>query len=378
MSSQKNKFLFFLLIGLFLSVCLALLLNSISLPSWLRPLVPLFLIALVALLILVEALKEETPTSTERRKFFNSFVVPAGWITLLTLMGGFLTIEEANVENAKQAFDAQRTSQLHRLRIGFLPIGNDPGTGGALDPSILDDRLSDPLKMPVTSGHVGTTYSDTVQALGEGNIEVAWLGPLSYLYAHQKYGAQVILLRLTQNGQKTYQSYFITRKLSGILTLYDLKGLLFALVDPYSTSGNLIPRYELKNHGLDPNKDVICFYANSQEAVIEKVLNGDAPAGAVSSDNYNGYLEKLGHKGSDLTVLFKSPVNIPEGPIAVRQDIQLYDTLRVEDAFLTIGEDDPAVLHTVNIGGFAKATDNTYQELLQIAQEMNFDLSKSN
>lgn len=98
----------------------------------------------------------------------------------------------------------------------------------------------------------------------------------------------------------------------------------------------------------------------------------------MSSDNYNGYLEKLGHKGSDLTVLFKSPVNIPEGPIAVRQDIQLYDTLRVEDAFLTIGEDDPAVLHTVNIGGFAKATDNTYQELLQIAQEMNFDLSKSN
>lgn len=264
------------------------------------------------------------------------------------------------------------------MRCFSRTVGNDPGTGGALDPSILEDRLSDPLKMPVTSGHVGTTYSDTVQALGEGNIEVAWLGPLSYLYAHQKYGAQVILLRLTQNGQKTYQSYFITRKLSDILTLYDLKGLLFALVDPYSTSGNLIPRYELKNHGLDPDHDVTCFYANSQEAVIEKVLNGDAPAGAVSSDNYNGYLEKLGHKRSDLTVLFKSPVNIPEGPIAVRQDIQPYDTLQVEDALLTIGEDDPAVLHTVNIGGFAKATNNTYSRILQIAQEMNFDLSKSN
>ena len=376
MSSQKNTFLFFLLIGLFLSVCLALLLNSISLPSWLRPLVPLFLIALVALLILVEALKEDTPTSTERRKFFHSFVVPAGWITLLTIMGGFLTIEEANVEQQKQAFDAQRTSQLHGLRIGFDPIGND--RGGALDPSTLDDHLSDTLKMPVTSAPVEKTYSDTVQALGEGNIEVAWLSPLSYLYAHQKYGAKVILLRLTQNGQKTYQSYFITRKDSGILTLNDLKGLRFALVDPYSTSGNLIPRYELKNHRLDPDHDVTCFYANSQETVIELVLNGDAPAGAVSSDNYNGYLEKLGHKGSDLTILFKSPVNIPEGPIALCQDIQPYDTLQVEDALLTIGEDDPAVLHTVNIGGFAKATNNTYSRILQIAQEMNFDLSKSN
>ena len=210
-------------------------------------------------------------------------------------MGGFLTIEEANVEQEKQALDAQRTSQLHRLRIGFDPIGNDPG--GVLDPSALDDHLSDTLKMPVTSAPVEKTYSDTVKALGEGNIEVAWLSPLSYLYAHQKYGAKVILLRLTQNGQKTYQSYFITRKDSGIRTLQDLKGLRFALLDPYSTSGNLIPRYELKNHYLDPNIDVNCFYANLQEAVIELVLNGDAPAGAVSSDNYNGYSRKTRTQG---------------------------------------------------------------------------------
>ena len=89
-------------------------------------------------------------------------------------------------------------------------------------------------------------------------------------------------------------------------------------------------------------------------------------------------LEKLGHKGSDLTILFKSSVNIPEGPIAVRQDIQPYDTLQVEDALLALGEDDPAVLHTVNIGGFAKATDKTYSQILQIAREMNFDLSTAN
>src|SRR5215467_10062079 len=229
MNSQKNKFLFFLLIGLFLSVCLALLINSISLPSWLRPLVPLFLIALVALLILVKTPKEDTPTSTERRKFFNSFVVPASWITLLTILGGFLTIEEANVENARdqlakerQAFDAQRNSQLTRLRIGFLPIGN--GSAGVLTTNSFDDALSKDLNdIPVTSASVGATYSDTVKALGEGNIEMAWLGPLSYLYAHQRYGAKVILLRLSQNGQKTYQSYVITRKDSGIRTLHDLK-----------------------------------------------------------------------------------------------------------------------------------------------------------
>ena len=96
--------------------------------------------------------------------------------------------------------------------------------------------------------------------------------------------------------------------------------------------------------------------------------NGDAPAGAVSSDNYDAY------QGSDLIIMFKSSVNIPEGPIAVRKDLQLYDTLRVEDAFLTIGES-PTILNTINIAGFAKATDETYQGLLDIAKYLNIDLS---
>src|SRR5215471_18062242 len=159
---QKRKFLFFLLIGLFLSVCLALLINSISLPSWVRPLVPLLIIALVALLILVEALKEDTPTPSGRRAFFNRFVLPASTISLLTILGGFFTIQEANVEKAReqlekaqQAFDAKRTSQLTQLRIGFDPIGNDPG--GALHTSTLTDDLINRLGMPVTSAYVGTT-----------------------------------------------------------------------------------------------------------------------------------------------------------------------------------------------------------------------------
>ena len=393
MSSQRIKFLIFLLIGLFLSMCLAILINSISLPSWLRPLVPVFFIALVALLILVEALKEDTPTqplsripqhkedtptSPDRRAFLKRFIVPAGLIALLTIVGGILTIKESNIEQEQQAFDAQRNSQLTRLRIGFLPIGNNPG--GVLPTNAFDDALSKDLNdIPVTSASVGATYSDTVKALGEGDIEMAWLGPLSYLYAHQKYGAKVILLRLSQNRQKTYQSYFITRKDSGIRTLQDLRSKRFAFADTFSTSGNLIPRYELITRAhLDPDSDIKAEYVGPQKDVIDQVLNGSFSAGAVSSDNYNSYLEEYGQKASDLTILFKSPVNIPEGPIALRQDIQPYDRLHVEDALLTIGEESPTVLNSVNIGGFAKATDNTYAELLSIVQYMHIDLSTYN
>jgi phosphonate transport system substrate-binding protein len=368
LNKQKRKFQFFLVIGLFLSVCFGILKYAISLPSWMGPLVPLLLItAFVALLILVEGIEEvesrkeeDTPTNPRRRAFFNRLKLPASSIGLLILLGGFLTIE---------AFDAQRESQLTQLRIGFDPIGNNPG--GVLDTSALNNDLSNLLGMPVTAAYVGKTYTDTVNALGEGNIEVGWLSPMNYLYAHQKYGAKAILRRLTREGQKTYQCYIITKKNTGIRKMSDLKDrrLRFAFVDPYSTSGNLVPRYELKkNFGLDPDKDINGFYAGSQEEVIQRVLNGYAAAGAVSSDNYNAY------QGSDLIIMYISPVNIPEGPIAVSKDLQRYDTLLVEDAFLSIGEI-PTILNTLNIGGFAKATDETYQPLLDIVKYMNIDLS---
>ncbi|WP_165423801.1 phosphate/phosphite/phosphonate ABC transporter substrate-binding protein [Ktedonosporobacter rubrisoli] len=310
---------------------------------------------------------------------------PAGIILLLAVVGVFLTLKEADIKGEREqlekeqlAFDAQRKGQLTRLRIGFLPIGNNPG--GKVNTSTFEDSLANHLGIPVTSASIGSTYTDTVNALAEGTIEVAWLGPLSYLYAHQKYGAKVILCLLRHRRQKTYQSYIITNVTTGIRTLQDLKGQPFAFVDPFSTSGNLVPRYVLKKAGLDPDKDIRGIYAGSHEDVFQGVLSGKYPAGAVASDNYDLDQQELRQKGSqkDALVILAKSMDIPEGPIALRKDIQLYDTLHVEDAFLTIGENDPAILNTIGIAGFAKVTDETYDSLLDMARYLNIDLSTYN
>ncbi|GCE28596.1 hypothetical protein KDA_40800 [Dictyobacter alpinus] len=378
---QKRNFQLVLLIGLFLSVCFDLLKNAISLPAWIGPIVPLLIIAFVALLILVETMKEEDTSTTQgRRAFLNHLVLPAATISLLTFLGGFLIIKEGDMQKerdqlkkAQQAFEAQRKSQLTRLRIGWLPIGNSPG--GKVDTSNFNNSLANLLGIPVSSESIGSTYTDTVNALAQGRVEVGWLGPFSYLHAHQKYGAKVILRQVRTEGQKTYQSYIIVGANSGIHTLQGLKSQTFAFVDPLSTSGNLIPRYVLKKAGIDPDKDIRGVYAGSHEEVLQGVFSGKYPAGAVSSDNYDLYQKEA--RTPSLIILAKS-FPIPSGPIAVRKDIQLYDVLRVQDAFLTIGESDPAILNTIGFVGFAKATDDTYKELLEIASYLNIDISKYN
>jgi phosphonate transport system substrate-binding protein len=153
-----------------------------------------------------------------------------------------------------------------------------------------------------------------------------------------------------------------------------------ALVDPLSTSGNLVPRYVLKKAGLDPDKDITGSYVGSHEDVLQNVSSGNYPAGAVASDIYDAYQEELRQKGSrtDEFVILAKSIDIPQGAIAVRKDIQLYDTLRVEDAFLTVGEIDPAILNTIGFAGFVKVTDETYAGLLQIAEYLNINLSTYN
>ena len=384
-NSQRNRLLllFLLLIGFFLSTCLDLLKNAISLPPWMSSIVPFLVIAFIALLMVVEAIKTYVPVNTEeRRSFLMHSALSAGTISLLTILGSFLIVEEANLKKEKEelmkeqdAFNTQREGQLTQLRMQLLPRGNT----GLSDTRPLENSLSNQLGIPVSSV-VGQTYEDTINALGSKNVEVAWLGPFSYLRAHQKYGAKAVLIPLTKEHQKTYQSYIIANAKENIRVIDDLKGkrLRFALVDQYSASGRVIPLYELKKAGLDPYNDIISFYAGTHEKSLEQVLNGEAPAGAVGSHIYNTALEKGQFHKDDLIILnIENNIDIPLGPIAVRKDIQRYDVLRIEDAFLAIEESDPAILNTMDKGGFAKITHKSYEFLLPILNELHINLSET-
>jgi len=55
-------------------------------------------------------------------------------------------------------------------------------------------------------------YEDTVNALGSGEMDVALLGPLTYLEARAKYGAVCILKPKGANGDARYRSVIITKK----------------------------------------------------------------------------------------------------------------------------------------------------------------------
>ncbi|GHO83904.1 phosphate/phosphite/phosphonate ABC transporter substrate-binding protein [Dictyobacter formicarum] len=261
---------------------------------------------------------------------------------------------------------------LSKVVLGVIPAESQTSIIGETQP--FATALSKQICKPV-SIFVGTSYTAVITAMLNGKADLASFGPLSYVLASQKGGARAISLELApKTKESTYQSYIITTPKTGIKTIQDLKGKTFSFVDPASTSGNLEPRYMMRQAGLNADTDVKGSYIGSHDASLLAVLSGKADAGAVASDTYNQLLQEGKFKNGDLTIVAKSDP-IPESPMAVRTNLSKSDATSLQQALVALNGNAGA-LNAIAIGGFTNCDDSLYNGIRTMAKVMNIDLQK--
>ena len=205
-------------------------------------------------------------------------------------------------------------------------------------------------------------YEETVNALGSGEMDVALLGPLTYLEAHARYGALGILKSRGPDGAPDYKCVIITKKDSPIRSLMDLKGKSVAFASSKSTSGNLIPRYLLANAGIHLSD--LSDYTNFDyhDSVVKAVLKGQYDAGAVRDAVARKY-QKLG-----IDILAES-VAIPTGPLVAGPGTPYAVIENIKRALLELNPEDgngAKILHRLDDdfrSGFTEATDGDYGDI---------------
>ncbi len=212
------------------------------------------------------------------------------------------------------------------------------------------------------------TYEDTVNALGEGKIDVALLGPLTYLEAHAGFGAVSILKGITEDGEAFENSVIITGKESQIKSLSDLKGKAFAFASTKSTSGNLIPRYLLADAGIHLRD--LGEYKNFDyhDSVVKWILRGKYDAGAVRKDVVEKYLP-LG-----LRVIALSD-KIPTSPIVIgpKTSFVIAEKVKSDLSKLSETEKGRVVLKKLDPGfrgGFVNAKDSDYEGIRKLINDV--------
>lgn len=176
-------------------------------------------------------------------------------------------------------------------------------------------------------------YEDTVTALNNGEIDIALLGPLTYLEARVKYGAICILKPKGADGNATYKSVIITKKDAAIAKISELKGKSLAFAAFKSTSGNLMPRYLLANTGIHLSE--LGRYANFDyhDSVVKAVLKGQYDAGSVRDSVARKYM-KLGIK-----TIGESDY-IPTGPLVANKNLSADVIASIKKALLDLNPAD--------------------------------------
>lgn len=177
-------------------------------------------------------------------------------------------------------------------------------------------------------------YTEAVGLLREGVTPIASLGDVTFTEAQRNFGAIPILKPLNAEGEAFYRSIIIVPEDSPIRSVADLKGKTFAFGDPHSTSGNLIPRYFLFQHGITLFDLEEFVTLGSHDAVAKAVLKGKYAAGAVKDVIAYRYQEH------GLRFLAASD-SIPSEPIVVRSDAPAALVAAVKKALLAIDASDP-------------------------------------
>jgi phosphonate transport system substrate-binding protein len=135
---------------------------------------------------------------------------------------------------------------------------------------------------------VPLSSSVIIEGFANGTVDLGYLSATDMVNAQKKNAAQ-ILLAGEIDGHNFYQSYWLALKEKPYNKVEDLKGKPVAFASKTSTSGYLIPIYDLKQKGLLPKPDPEeffgkgnLFYGTGYVSAVERVLNGQAEAAAVS------------------------------------------------------------------------------------------------
>lgn len=206
---------------------------------------------------------------------------------------------------------------------------------------------------------IGADYAAIIIAMASKRLEVAWLGPESYIQATKQ--AKMYPLVMPDNittGLGYYSSLYV-RSDSSFKTIADLKGKTLAFVDPNSTSGYLFPMvYFLKDLKLNPSDyfgQVI--FAGNHNASMLSLVTGKVDVAAIASGTVNNAINAKTIKDGELRAVWQSKL-IPNSPITATDMISSECRSRIQKAFLDMR--DPEILKQLTAKRFVTVNDGTY------------------
>lgn len=231
---------------------------------------------------------------------------------------------------------------------------------------------------------VPTSYAATIEGMCAGQIDVAWLAPLSFALAADRNCAEVMLgtLRKDDTGKlsTTYQSQILVRSDSGITDLKGLKGKKFAFSDPLSTSGRLFPTIAVqKASGEDPKTFFSqTIFAGGHDKAVLALYQGTVD-GAASFIDVRDSLVKTFPDIKEKTKRISTAGPIPNDTVSVRKNFPADLRAKIQTALLEYAKGDSgqkALKALYSIDGLDTVDPKVFDTVREAAKLAGLDLAK--
>jgi phosphonate transport system substrate-binding protein len=198
----------------------------------------------------------------------------------------------------------------------------------------LEKRLSVKVELVV-----GANYAATGEALRFGRLDVAYLGPVTYILRSRSAKLEPFARPTHASVGPTFKAVIIVPPDSPAKSLGDLKGQDIAFGDPASTSGTWVPRYQLLNAGLVSGRDYVLRVLGAHDAVALAVASHRVGAGGLSKPIFERLIGEGKIDGAKVRILAESP-DIPEYMWTFRDGIDPAFKEEIREAFLDMKDAD--------------------------------------
>jgi phosphonate transport system substrate-binding protein len=204
-----------------------------------------------------------------------------------------------------------------------------------------------------------------------------------YVYAHASYPEYSAFAALGKNKTlDSYKSCIITQADSKIKNITQLKEnaaeVDMRFVHPTSTSGHIVPRYELRKEGLTQAEMNFksLELAGSQEKAIMQVVNGEATAAACGKSTL-GYLLEQGKIKDDQYQIIWTSHDIQGAPIVFNENLPGELKQQIKEAFINMEDNAPELMQFIRDSfhssgsNFIEVNDSNYDIIRNMASSMD-------
>ena len=265
--------------------------------------------------------------------------------------------------------------EITEFRLGIL--GGENAQDRLTNQECFRAKIEETLGVPVKI-FAPADYDGVIQGLLGGSLDYAWLGASAYakIYMTNPDAVELKLTKQNVDGSTGYYAIGFARADSGITSMDEAKGKVFAFADPNSTSGYLVPGAELQaTYGKLEDYFGEVRMSGGHEQSIVGVHNGDFDAGVSWADGlgnwedgYNsGAFRRAADAGlvdmSNLVEIWKSKL-IPEGPMVIRSALPQDVKDKVTQLTADLWETDPECAYNVAAGDakdFVPVTHDAYE-----------------